>query len=89
MNVVAQRGWTAEQFLDWAGCQDTQFEFDGVRPVAMMGGNAGRSRAMLDIHEALRSRLRGTGCSSLEPDLGVRTVGEFYEDVASDKSDNS
>jgi Uma2 family endonuclease len=75
MNVALQRPWTLEQFLGWAGGQDGRYEFDGERPVAMTGGNARHSRITGNIHAALRSRLRGTGCAHYGPDLGVRTIG--------------
>ncbi len=75
MNVALPRPWTIEQFLDWAGAQDERYEFDGIRPVAMTGGNATHSRVMTNIHAALRSRLRGTPCSYYGPDLGVQTIG--------------
>ncbi len=75
MNVALQRPWTVEQFLDWADTQDGRYEFDGVRPVAMTGGNAGHSRVTTNILAALRSRLRGTPCAYYGPDLGVQTIG--------------
>jgi len=76
MNVALQRLWTAEQFLSWAGTQEGRFEFDGIGPVAMTGGNARHSAITTNIHVALRPRLRGTSCSHFGPDLAVRTEGE-------------
>jgi Uma2 family endonuclease len=67
--------WTEEQFLDWAATQEGRYEFDGFQPVAMTGGTARHSRITLNVHGALRSRLRGTPYSSLGPDLGLRTNG--------------
>jgi Uma2 family endonuclease len=75
MNVALKRPWTIEQFLDWASAQDGRYEFDGIQPVAMTGGNARHSRVTTNIHAALRFRLRGTSCSYYGPDLGVRTIG--------------
>jgi Uma2 family endonuclease len=75
MNVALQLPWTIEQFLDWAGAQEGRYEFDGVHPVAMTGGNAVHSRVTTNILAALRSRLRGTPCSYFGPDLGVQTIG--------------
>ena len=75
MNVALQRPWTIEQFLSWASAQDGRYEFDGIQPVAMTGGNARHSRVTTNVHAALRSRLRGTSCSYYGPDLGVRTIG--------------
>lgn len=83
MNVAPIYPWTAEQFLNWAAAQEGRHEFDGFQPVAMTGGTAGHSRITLNIHAALRSRLRGTPCSSFGPDLGVSTIGGAirYPDV--------
>jgi len=75
MNVALQRPWTIEQFLNWAGAQDGRYEFDGVQPVAMTGGNARHNRVTTNIHAALRYRLRGTPCAYYGPALGVQTIG--------------
>ena len=75
MNVALTHPWTDEPFLNWAAAQEGRYEFDGLRPVAVTGGTARHSRITLNIRVALRSRLRGTQCSSFGPDLGVRTSG--------------
>jgi len=75
MNVALQKPWTPERFLAWAETQDERYEFDGIQPVAMTGGNAGHNRISHNIYAALRSRLRGTPCSYYGPDLGVQTAG--------------
>jgi Uma2 family endonuclease len=76
MNVVVKPTWTAMQFLDWVATQEERYEFDGMRPVAMTGGNANHSRITLNIHRALAPRLRGKPCSNFGPDLGIQTIGE-------------
>jgi Uma2 family endonuclease len=68
--------WTARQFLAWAARQEGRYEFDGQRPVAMTGGTARHSRITINIHMALRARLRGTPCSNYGPDLAVQTIGQ-------------
>jgi Uma2 family endonuclease len=75
MSSALPQPWTAEAFLDWASRQEGRYEFDGVRPVAMTGGNANHGRIIVNIHVALRARLRGTPCSHHGPDLGVQTIG--------------
>ena len=75
MSVALTQPWTEEAFLDWASRQDEPYEFDGLRPVAMTGGNANHDRVTLNIHISLRARLRGTRCSHHGPNLGVRTTG--------------
>jgi Uma2 family endonuclease len=83
MNVALSKPWTEEQFLTWAEAHEGRFEFDGVQPVAMTGGTARHSRIIVNIHVALRSRLRASAGSSFGPDLGVRTIGGAirYPDV--------
>jgi Uma2 family endonuclease len=76
MSVALEKPWTAEKFLAWAATQEQRHEFDGLRPLAMTGGNARHSRITGNIHAALRSRLRGTPCAYYGPDLAVRTEGE-------------
>ena len=76
MNTATIKPWTADQFLDWAGRQEQRYEFDGLHPVAMVGGSANHNRISQNIYAALRARLKGSGCSHFGPDLGVRTVGE-------------
>jgi Uma2 family endonuclease len=75
MNVALTKPWTEEQFLTWAEAQEGRYEFDGFQPVAITGGTARHSRITVNTHIALRSRLRGTSCSSFGPDLGIRTIG--------------
>jgi Uma2 family endonuclease len=75
MNVALPKPWTIERFLAWAGTQDERYEFDGLRPVAMTGGSADHNRIALNVHVALRQRLRGTPCTPFGPDLGIQTTG--------------
>jgi Uma2 family endonuclease len=76
VNLARNLPRTAEQFLAWAETREDRFEFDGFQPVAMTSGTARHNRITLNIHVALRTRLRGTLCSAFGPDLGVRTTGD-------------
>jgi Uma2 family endonuclease len=76
MTILLQRPWTAGQFLDGAARQEGRYEFDGLQPVAMTDGQARHNRITLNIHAALRERLRGTPCSFFGPDLALRTIRE-------------
>lgn len=76
MNAPLHRPWTQPEFFAWAASQEGRYEFDGFQPVAMTGGNANHNRITLNIHVALRSRLRGGPCASFGPDLGVATVSD-------------
>jgi Uma2 family endonuclease len=65
---------TQEQFFSWASAQEGRYEFDGIRPVAMIRGDAGHSRIMQRLHPALGKRLEGGPCEPLGPDAGIETV---------------
>jgi Uma2 family endonuclease len=76
MNVALQKPWTQERFFAWAEAQDVRYEFDGLQPVAMTGGNAGHSAITINLLTALRNRLQGAPCRPLGPDAGVETVNK-------------
>jgi len=76
MNVALRKPWTQEQFFPWAEVQDIRYEFDGTQPVAMTGGNVTHNRIVLNVHAALRAKLRGGPCEPLGPDAGIETVGK-------------
>jgi hypothetical protein len=67
---------TREQFFQWAQGQDVRHEFDGFQPVAMTGGNLRHNIMHLNIHAALRQRLRGKGCRPLGGGAGLATVDQ-------------
>ncbi|MBY0334309.1 MAG: Uma2 family endonuclease [Acetobacteraceae bacterium] len=64
---------TLEEFLDWVPLQDERFEWDGVQPVAMVGGTLNHSELAARLEEALRRALRGGPCRTFRSDVGVRT----------------
>jgi Putative restriction endonuclease len=68
---------TREQLFAWAEADGGRWEFDGFEPVAMTGGSVNHSRITRNLHAALGSRLRGSGCESFGPDAGVATVGDI------------
>ena len=77
MNIaLRQKLMTREQFFPWAQAQEARYEFDGFQPVAMTGGNLRHNMIHLNIHVALRQRLKGTGCRPLGADAGVATIGD-------------
>ena len=75
-NALHKPRMTRDAFFGWAQAQNTRYEFDGFQPVAMTGGSPNHNRISLNIHVALRSRLRGSGCEPLGPDTGVATIGD-------------
>ncbi len=74
MNVALRKPWTQARFFAWAQTQDVRYEFNGVQPVAMTGGNAGHAAIGINLQTALRDRLRGSACRALGPDAGVETI---------------
>lgn len=62
-----------EEFLDWVPLQETRFEWDGVQPVAMVGGTLGHSELASRLEGALRAALRGGPCRVFRSDVGLRT----------------
>ncbi len=74
MNVALRKPWTQDRFFAWAEAQDVRYEFDGVQPVAMTGGNAGHSVVIRGLHRTLDARLRRGPCQPLGPDAGVETI---------------
>ncbi len=67
---------TRDQFFDWAEAQEGRYEFDGREPVAMTSGTVNHNQIAINIHVALRGRLRGTGCRPFGVGLGVATIGD-------------
>ncbi len=77
MNVALRRPMTQEEFFDWAQARDEPYEFDGERPVAMVGGSGNHSRITGNINFQLRQRLGDGGpCEALASDAGVQTIGK-------------
>ncbi len=75
MSVSIMKPWTVEEFFAWGAAQEGRYEFDGVRPVAMTGGNLHHDLIAGNIRFALKSRLRGTPCTVYGPDVGINTIG--------------
>jgi Uma2 family endonuclease len=92
MNAPLRKPWTQDEFFSWAERQETRYEFDGLQPVAMTGGDAGHSRVMRGLHRALDRHLGGSPCEPLGPEAGLETVNHAvrYPDalVTCSKFDN-
>ena len=72
-----------DAFLDWAETQDAPYEFDGIRPVEMTGGNILHDRLRRRLTRLIEDRLVNTPFELFGPDAGVATVGNAvrYPDV--------
>ena len=76
MDVALRRPMTQKEFFDWAETQDIRYEFDGLQPVAMTGGDLGHSSLIRNVNRQLGNRLQGKSCKPLGPDAGVATIGD-------------
>ena len=83
MNVALHRPMSRDEFLDWADAQDARYEFDGIQPIGMEGGNLLHDRLRRRLTRLIEDRLAGTPFELFGPDVGVATVGSAvrYPDV--------
>ena len=75
MDTAVQQAWTQQQFFAWAEVQDKRYEFDGVAPVEMTGGNLRHGQITGNILFGLHDRLRQSTCTTMGPNAGVATIG--------------
>jgi Uma2 family endonuclease len=61
------------EFLDWERHQPVRYEWDGVQPVAMVGGSFAHTELASRLYDALRPALRGGPCTVVRADLKVLT----------------
>ena len=55
---------TLAEFLDWERSQAVRYEWDGVQPVAMVGGSFAHTEVASRLYDALRPALRGGPCTA-------------------------
>jgi Uma2 family endonuclease len=75
MNLALRKPMTLAEFLEWEERQPLRYEFDGVGPVAMVGGTAGHADIQANLAAALRTRLRGKPCRFYGSDLKFQVAG--------------
>jgi Uma2 family endonuclease len=61
------------EFMDWERRQSIRYEWDGVQPVAMVGGSFAHTEIASRLYDALRPALRGGPCTVVRADLKVLT----------------
>ncbi len=82
MNVTLRQPMTTEQFLAWEERQELRFEFDGVGPVAMVGGTAAHAKVQANLIGALTAALRGRPCQVYGSHLKIAVSGRIrYPDA--------
>jgi Uma2 family endonuclease len=64
---------TLAEFLDWERHQPLRYEWDGVQPVAMVGGSFAHTELASRLYDILRPALRGGPCTVVRADLKVLT----------------
>ena len=73
---------TVAEFLDWEERQPTKYEFNGFRPVAMVGVTNAHSIIQSNLIVALVTRLRGTPCRAHGSDFKISVAGRIrYPDA--------
>lgn len=73
---------TPAEFLDWEAKQETRWEFDGLRPVAMNGVSVAHSVIQTNLSAALANCLRGSTCRVFGPSLKVEIGPKYrYPDI--------
>ena len=83
MNIAMRKPWTADGFLAWEERQELRYEFDGVRPVAMVGGTINHNLIVLNLVGAVRDQLRGRPCRVFAEAMKIEVSGRIrYPDVA-------
>lgn len=75
MSVALRKPMTLEEFLAWEEGQETRHEFDGIEPVAMVGGTVAHSTIQHNLHVAMGLRLRGKPCRFHGRDLKIEVAG--------------
>jgi Uma2 family endonuclease len=65
---------TLDEFLAWEGYQEIRYEWDGVQPVAMVGGNFRHAELAMRLAEVLRPALRGGPCTVVHAEVKVFTA---------------
>ena len=77
MDVAPRSPMTLQEFLAWEARQELRFEFDGVQPIAVVGGTAAQSSIQRNLFMALGVRLRGTICQVYGGILKILVAGHI------------
>lgn len=82
MNVALRRPMTLAEFLDWEERQEFKHEFDGFRPVAMVGVRVAHSAIQGNLLFQLMGQLRGKSCRPHGSELKILVAGSIrYPDA--------
>jgi Uma2 family endonuclease len=64
---------TLAEFLEWERGQELRYEWDGVQPIAMVGGTLGHSLLASRLAGAIEAAAGRRGCTVLRSDVKVLT----------------
>ena len=74
MNLAVPRPMSLTQFLAWEERQELRYEFDGTRPIAMVGGTRATAAIQRNLAFTLTGRLRGKPCQFHGSDLKFKAA---------------
>jgi Uma2 family endonuclease len=63
-----------EEFLAWERHQEIRYEWDGVQPIAMVGGTLRHSLIASQLESLLRAGLKGRPCTVFRSDAHIATA---------------
>jgi Uma2 family endonuclease len=82
MNVALRRPMTTEEFLAWEERQSERWEFDGLKPIATVGGAFNHSLISGNVFAALRQHRQGGPCRAHVKGLKINAADSIrYPDV--------
>jgi Uma2 family endonuclease len=77
MTLALRKPMTLAEFLQWEDRQELKYEFDGTRPVAMVGVTRAHSRIQANIALSVGGRLRGKPCEFHGTELKIEVAGRI------------
>jgi Uma2 family endonuclease len=77
MRALAHSPMTLAEFLDWEGRQPLKHEFDGSRPIAMLGGTTAHARIQRNLSTSIDGRLIGKPCEFFGSDIKIEVAGRI------------
>jgi len=77
MNLALRKPMTLAEFLQWEERQELKHEFDGTRPVAMVGVTRAHSRIQVNLTLSVGGRLRGKPCEFHGTELKIEVAGRI------------
>lgn len=77
MNLALRKAMTLPEFLAWEERQELKHEFDGLKPLAMVGVTCAHAIIQTNLAASLANRLRGRPCKFYGSDLKIEVAGHI------------